>query len=269
SCLLTITPRPSRPTLFPYTTLFRSQGPEAVLSVQGHLVRPVQERHVRLHDHAGGVRRRAGHARRRGGRRPEHHPRGRLLGRAVARAGCVLGAGVAAVIQFQDLHKSFGAKPVLAGFTLTVRDGETMVIIGYSGTGKSVALKQVVGLLQPDAVDVIVDGRAVSTLERDALMALLRDIGFVFQFAALFDSMSVFDNVALGLRRRDLSDDDIAERVREALAVVDLTGAEQKYPAELSGGMRKRVGIARAIALRPRYLLYDEPTTGLDPVTSA
>src|SRR5204863_8125945 len=100
-------------------------------------------------------------------------------------------------------------------------------------------------------------------------MALRRDIGFVFQFAALFDSMTVFDNVALGLRRRDLSDDEIAERVREALAVVDLTGAEETYPAELSGGMRKRVGIARAIALRPRYLLYDEPTTGLDPVTSA
>jgi len=173
------------------------------------------------------------------------------------------------VIQFQDLHKSFGAKPVLAGFTLTVPDRETVVIIGYSGTGKSVALKHVVGLLQPDAGDVIVDGRAVSTLERDALMALRRDIGFVFQFAALFDSMTVFDNVALGLRRRDLSDDDIAERVREALAVVDLTGAEGKFPAELSGGMRKRVGIARAIALRPRYLLYDEPTTGLDPVTSA
>src|SRR5437867_4109528 len=111
--------------------------------------------------------------------------------------------------------------------------------------------------------------RAVSPLERDALMALRRDIGFVFQFGALFDSMTVFDNVALGLRRRDLSDDEIAERVREALAVVDLTGAEETYPAELSGGMRKRVGIARAIALRPRYLLYDEPTTGLDPVTSA
>jgi len=91
----------------------------------------------------------------------------------------------------------------------------------------------------------------------------------VFQFAALFDSMSVFDNVALGLRRRDLSDDEIAARVREALALVDLTGAEERYPAELSGGMRKRVGIARAIALRPRYILYDEPTTGLDPVTSA
>src|SRR2546425_13087979 len=100
-------------------------------------------------------------------------------------------------------------------------------------------------------------------------MGVRRDIGFVFQFAALFDSMSVFDNVALGLRRRDLSDDEIAARVREALALVDLTGAEQRYPAELSGGMRKRVGIARAIALRPRYLLYDEPTTGLDPVTAA
>jgi len=173
------------------------------------------------------------------------------------------------VIEFQDLHKAFDGRPVLDGFTLRVQDGETTVIIGYSGTGKSVALKHVVGLLQPDAGDVIVDGRAVSTLDRAALTALRREIGFVFQFAALFDSMSVFDNVALGLRRRDLSDDEIAARVREALALVDLTGAEERYPAELSGGMRKRVGIARAIALRPRYILYDEPTTGLDPVTSA
>jgi len=173
------------------------------------------------------------------------------------------------VIEFQDLHKAFDGRPVLDGFRLRVQDGETTVIIGYSGTGKSVALKHVVGLLQPDAGDVIVDGRAVSTLDRAALTALRREIGFVFQFAALFDSMSVFDNVALGLRRRDLSDDEIAARVREALALVDLTGAEERYPAELSGGMRKRVGIARAIALRPRYILYDEPTTGLDPVTSA
>ncbi len=173
------------------------------------------------------------------------------------------------MIEFQDLHKAFDGRPVLEGFTLRVQDGETTVIVGYSGTGKSVALKHVVGLLQPDAGDVIVDGRAVSTLDRAALTALRREIGFVFQFAALFDSMSVFDNVALGLRRRDLSDDEIAARVREALALVDLTGAEERYPAELSGGMRKRVGIARAIALRPRYILYDEPTTGLDPVTSA
>ena len=173
------------------------------------------------------------------------------------------------MIEFQDLYKKFGDKPVLAGMTLEVRDGETMVIIGYSGTGKSVALKHVVGLLQPDAGDVIVDGQAVSTLERAALNALRRDIGYVFQFAALFDSMTVAENVALGLRRQRLSDEEIDDRVAQALAVVDLTGAGDQYPAELSGGMRKRVGIARAIALQPRYILYDEPTTGLDPVTSA
>jgi len=173
------------------------------------------------------------------------------------------------MIEFRDLQKSFGPKPVLSGVTLTVKDRETMVIIGYSGTGKSVALKHVVGLLHPDAGDVIVDGRAVSTLDRAGLTALRRDIGYVFQFAALFDSLTVAENVALGLRRRNLDDDEIAERVREALALVDLTGSDERLPAELSGGMRKRVGIARAIALRPKYLLYDEPTTGLDPVTSA
>jgi phospholipid/cholesterol/gamma-HCH transport system ATP-binding protein len=173
------------------------------------------------------------------------------------------------MIRFQDVHKAFGGRPVLAGFTLDVADGETVVIIGYSGTGKSVALKHVVGLLHPDAGDVMVDERAVSTLDRAALTALRQDIGFVFQFAALFDSMTVFENVALGLRRRDLPDDTIAERVRDALALVDLTGTDDQLPAELSGGMRKRVGIARAIALAPRYILYDEPTTGLDPVTAA
>jgi len=173
------------------------------------------------------------------------------------------------VIQFENLHKAFGGPPVLAGLTLEVRDGETMVIIGYSGTGKSVALKHIVGLLRPDAGDVLVDGRAVSTLDREALNALRRDIGFVFQFAALFDSMTVAENVGLGLKRRDLGQEEISERVAEALALVDLTGSGDRYPAELSGGMRKRVGIARAIALRPRYILYDEPTTGLDPVTSA
>ena len=173
------------------------------------------------------------------------------------------------MIRFENLHKAFGDKQVLAGLTLEVQDGETMVVIGYSGTGKSVALKHIVGLLAPDAGDVLVDGRAVSTLDRDALNALRREIGYVFQFAALFDSLTVAENVALGLRRRGLDDDEIAERVTEALALVDLTGAGERYAAELSGGMRKRVGIARAIALRPRYILYDEPTTGLDPVTSA
>ncbi len=173
------------------------------------------------------------------------------------------------MIQFVDLAKAFDDRPVLTGLTLDVRDGETMVIIGYSGTGKSVALKLVVGLLQPDAGDVLVDGRGVSGLGRDGLRQLRREIGFVFQFAALFDSMIVAENVALGLTRRGLSEEQVDERVAEALALVDLTGTGGRMPAELSGGMRKRVGIARAIALRPRYVLYDEPTTGLDPVTAA
>jgi len=173
------------------------------------------------------------------------------------------------VIEFQDVHKAFEDQAVLRGLSLEIRDAETVVIIGYSGTGKSVALKHIVGLLHPDAGDVIVDGRAVSTLDRDGLTALREGIGYVFQFAALFDSLTVAENLALGLRRRGLGDDEIEERVREALALVDLSGTEGRMPAELSGGMRKRVGIARAIALRPRYILYDEPTTGLDPVTSA
>ena len=174
------------------------------------------------------------------------------------------------MIEFQEVHKAFGPKQVLDGLSLKIADAETMVIIGFSGTGKSVALKHIVGLLHPDAGDVIVDGQAVSLLDRGGLRTLREGIGYVFQFAALFDSMSVADNVALGLRRRpDMSDEEIDDRVREALALVDLSGTEERLPAELSGGMRKRVGIARAIALRPRYILYDEPTTGLDPVTSA
>ena len=174
------------------------------------------------------------------------------------------------MIEFSNLHKAFGENRVLEGFTLTVADGETMVIIGYSGTGKSVAIKHVVGLLEPDAGFVSVDGKVVSDLGRAELTALRSTIGFVFQFAALFDSLTIFENVALGLRRlRDLSETDIALRVREALRLVDLPSAEEHMPSELSGGMRKRVGLARAIALRPKYLLYDEPTTGLDPVTSA
>ncbi|HEY6224148.1 MAG TPA: ATP-binding cassette domain-containing protein [Gemmatimonadales bacterium] len=173
------------------------------------------------------------------------------------------------MIQFRDLQKSFNGRVVLDGFTLDVRDGETMVIIGFSGAGKSVALKHVVGLLPPDGGDVIVDGRAVSLLDRPALTALRGEIGYVFQFAALFDSLTVEENVGLGLVRRRLPEREIATRVHDALRLVDLPDSGSRYPAELSGGMRKRVGIARAIALRPRYILYDEPTTGLDPVTSA
>jgi len=174
------------------------------------------------------------------------------------------------VIQLKNVHKAFGPKRVLDGFTLDVPDGETVVIIGYSGTGKSVAIKHIVGLLEPDEGEVWVDGARVDTLGRRELYRLRARIGYVFQFAALFDSLTIGDNVAMGLRRQgELSEREIAERVREALGLVDLPGVEARYPAELSGGMRKRVGIARAIALRPKYILYDEPTTGLDPVTSA
>ena len=150
-----------------------------------------------------------------------------------------------------------------------MKDGETMVILGYSGTGKSVALKHIVGLLDPDKGEVEVDGRVVHTLGRKGLRELRSRIGYVFQFAALFDSMSVEENIALGLKRQGLEEGEIRGRIRESLTLVDMDGSEARFPAELSGGMRKRIGIARAIALRPKYILYDEPTTGLDPVTTA
>jgi phospholipid/cholesterol/gamma-HCH transport system ATP-binding protein len=159
---------------------------------------------------------------------------------------------------------------VLEGFSLDVEEGETVVVIGYSGTGKSVAIKHIVGLLEPDSGRVFVDDLEVPRLSRRDLYALRARIGYVFQFAALFDSFTVGENVAMGLRKQqELTEDQIHTRVMEALELVDLPAAADVYPAELSGGMRKRVGIARAIALRPKYILYDEPTTGLDPVTSA
>jgi len=173
-------------------------------------------------------------------------------------------------IRLEGVRKSFGDKVVLDGVTLEVAGGETVAVIGGSGSGKSVMLKTIVGLLVPDAGRVVVDGRDVASLGREALYELRREVGYVFQFAALFDSMSVYDNVAMGLRRvRGLTEAEIGERVREALELVELGGYEARYPGELSGGQRKRVGLARAIATRPKYLLYDEPTTGLDPVTTA
>lgn len=174
------------------------------------------------------------------------------------------------MIRLVDVHKAFGPKKVLTGFSLEVHEGETLVIIGYSGTGKSVAIKHIVGLLEPDAGEVWVDGLEVAKLSRRELYRLRARIGYVFQFAALFDSLSIGENVAMGLRKQgELTPRQIDERVEEALQLVDLPGVAERFPAELSGGMRKRVGIARAIALRPKYILYDEPTTGLDPVTSA
>jgi len=172
-------------------------------------------------------------------------------------------------IQLKDLHKAFGSLEVLRGFTLDVRDGETLSIIGGSGAGKSVMLKHVLRLLEPDRGEVWVDGVHVGGLDQDALYDLRRRVGYVFQFAALFDSMTIQDNVAMGLRRiRGLGAQEIEKRVAASLDRVDLTGVEHKYPSELSGGMRKRAGLARAIATEPKYLLYDEPTTGLDPITT-
>ena len=174
------------------------------------------------------------------------------------------------MIKLVNVHKAFGPKQVLQGFTLDIAEGETMVVIGYSGTGKSVAIKHIVGLLEPDLGEVWVDGLEVPKLPRRDLYELRSHIGYVFQFAALFDSYSIGENVAMGLRKQGiLRPHEIEIRVHEALELVDLPNVAERFPAELSGGMRKRVGIARAVALRPKYMLYDEPTTGLDPVTSA
>ena len=173
------------------------------------------------------------------------------------------------MIVLENLTKSFGSSRVLRGLTLEVPDGQNTVIIGPSGSGKSVTLKLIVRLLEPDSGRVTVDGVDVSEHDREALAALRGRIGYVFQFAALFDSMTVAENIRLGLVKRGYDEVTIRDRIEESLAVVELSGSHDKLPAELSGGMRKRVGIARAIALKPRYILYDEPTTGLDPVTAA
>ena len=173
------------------------------------------------------------------------------------------------MIVLDRLTKSFGAKPVLRGVSLEVPDGQNTVMIGASGSGKSVTLKLIVGLIEPDAGAVLVDGDVVHEMDRRALAEVRGRIGYVFQFAALFDSMTVAENIRLGLVKRGHDEHEIRSRIEESLAVVELPGVEDKYPAELSGGMRKRVGIARAIALKPHYILYDEPTTGLDPITSA
>ncbi|MEX0935336.1 MAG: ATP-binding cassette domain-containing protein [Gemmatimonadota bacterium] len=170
----------------------------------------------------------------------------------------------------KNVHKSFGANRVLNGFSVTAEEGETLVVLGASGSGKSVALKHIVRLLEPDEGEVWVDGEEVGALGMDELFELRRKVGYVFQFAALFDSMTVGDNVAMGLRRmKDTTPEGIRDRVAECLELVELEGRQQVMPADLSGGQKKRAGIARAIATKPRYLLYDEPTTGLDPLTKA
>jgi phospholipid/cholesterol/gamma-HCH transport system ATP-binding protein len=174
------------------------------------------------------------------------------------------------MIEVRGLYKSFGAHEVLRGVDLVVEEGTTCVLMGVSGSGKTVLMKHVVGLLQPDRGSVVVDGEDLSTLDEAGMDRLRRKQGILFQANALFDSLTVFDNVAFPLRERtQMSEPEIREAVLKSLSVVGLTHAAQRFPGELSGGMQKRVGFARAAILQPRILLYDDPTAGLDPLTTA
>jgi phospholipid/cholesterol/gamma-HCH transport system ATP-binding protein len=173
------------------------------------------------------------------------------------------------MIEARNLKKKFGQTPVLDGVSFVIEKGESVVIIGRSGGGKSVLLKHLIGLLKPDSGQVLIAGQDITSMDERALMPVRRRFGMLFQGAALFDSMTVAENIAFAFRRdRTLSEKEIACRVAEALEVVDLPGIENRKPSELSGGMRKRVGLARAVVYHPEIVLYDEPTTGLDPIVS-
>jgi len=175
------------------------------------------------------------------------------------------------MIQLRGIKKRFGSQIVLDGVDFDVREGETVALMGPSGTGKSVLLKHIIGLIKPDVGTVVVDEKEVTHLKRRELAELRSHIGYVFQNGALFDSMDVSENIRLGISDEDRYNDMayVQERVKQCLGLVNLQpDVALKYPAELSGGMRKRVGIARAIAGEPKYLLYDEPTSGLDPVNA-
>lgn len=173
------------------------------------------------------------------------------------------------LIELRNLRKSFGWLVVLNGLSLKIEEGKCVVIIGASGSGKSVLLKHIVGLLMPDSGEVLFDGKRIDTMKQRDLMEVRTNFGFLFQMGAMFDSLNVRDNVAFPLvEHTDKSPAEIDRIVKEKLAMVGLTGTENKMPAELSGGQRKRAALARAIALNPRVILYDEPTTGLDPIRS-
>lgn len=175
------------------------------------------------------------------------------------------------MIEFRELHKRFGDTVVLDGIDLVVHEGETLALLGPSGTGKSVLLKHAIGLLEPDRGDVLVDGLSIARATTEQLRQVRRRVGYVFQSSALFDSMTVAENLWLALGDEGCSPR-VAECEEEAVALLQRVNLDpsvlNQYPAELSGGMRKRVGVARAIASKPRYVLYDEPTTGLDPVNA-
>ncbi len=173
------------------------------------------------------------------------------------------------MIDVRDLKKSFGSNIILDGVSFRIEKGESVVIIGRSGGGKSVLLKHLIGLLQPDSGQVLVDGEDIVPMNERELLRVRRKFGMLFQGAALFDSMTVAENVGFAFRQdRSLPESEVRAKVSNVLEMVDLPGTEEKKPSELSGGMRKRVGLARAIIYKPQIVLYDEPTTGLDPVVS-
>ena len=176
------------------------------------------------------------------------------------------------LIRFKNVKKAFGPKVVASGLDFDIHPGETVTILGASGSGKSVALKMLIGLIPADTGQILFDGRDVVTMDEHDLYEVRRRIAYLFQGAALFDSLSVGENVAYGLREQywnTMKEEEIEKRVAQSLALVGLPGIEAMRPSDLSGGMKKRVGLARTLALQPEVILYDEPTTGLDPINTA
>ena len=174
------------------------------------------------------------------------------------------------MIEFRDIKKSFGSRQILKGLSLKIPKGKIVFVLGMSGTGKSVLLKNIVGLLKPDSGEILIDGENIVTKTEEEMMEIRKVCGMVFQHPALFDFLNVFENIAYGLRRHfHLSEQEIQSRVQEALKLVGLSKCEDQFPHELSYGMQKRVSLARTVALKPKVLLFDEPTTGLDPISTS